>query len=348
MAAYIIGTGAISPQQTFEVEELGKAKSYEGNRLTCIEPNYSSWLDVKQLRRMSRVMKVGAAAAKLALKNAGIEVPDAVITGTGLGCLDDTGIFLEKLIEYKEETLNPTPFIQSTHNTIGSHIAFLLQCLSYNQTYSHGAFSFENALLDGLLHLEENSNQKILVGAADEITNNSHTLIERFGILKRASSNSLRIFESNSKGTLNGEGSAWFVLSGEPDSSKIKVEGVATTFNHNDISDEATTFLNSLNISSHDIDFILLGKSGDLKLDMQIDLFSQSMFPDKATGVYKHLCGEYYTSTSIALWLAHSILKTGKIPEEVSLGNTNLSPNRILIYNRYLQDHHSLILVSKE
>src|SRR5689334_14700557 len=194
--AYIIGTGAVSPQPTWEAEQLTTPKPYEGNRLTSIEPDYSKWLDVKQLRRMSRVMKMGAAAAKLALKNARVEIPDAIITGTGLGCLDDTGNFLDKLVEYKEEALNPTPFIQSTHNTIGSHIAFLLQCQAYNQTYSHGAFSFESALIDGMLQVGESPNQKVLIGAADEITNISHTLTNRFGILKRSSPNSMEIFKS--------------------------------------------------------------------------------------------------------------------------------------------------------
>src|SRR5690349_21305575 len=98
--AYIIGTGAISPQSTWDVGQLLNAKSFEGNRLTCLEPDYSRWIDVKQLRRMSRVMRMGAAAAKLALKNAGLEIPDAIITGTGLGCLDDTGSFLDKMVEY--------------------------------------------------------------------------------------------------------------------------------------------------------------------------------------------------------------------------------------------------------
>lgn len=346
MAAYIIGAGCVSPQHTWDVDQISEFKSYEGNRLTCIEPDYSSWLDVKQLRRMSRVMKMGAAAAKLALKNARVEIPDAIITGTGLGCLDDTGTFLEKLVEYQEETLNPTPFIQSTHNTIGSHIAFLLQCLSYNQTYSHGAFSFESALLDGLLQLSEHTNQNILVGGTDEITNTSHAIMNRFGILKRQSATSFEIFNDKTKGALHGEGSAWFVLSNQSKGIKIKIEAVATFFKPAGIESAIREFLIANRKSK--VDLVLSGKSGDTTSDHDIDSTLNAALPDSPIGVYKHLCGEYHTSTSFALWLVQSILMSGKIPSSVVESKASTAPENILIYNRYLQDHHSLILVSKE
>ena len=61
-----------------------------------------------------------------------------------------------KMVDSNESALNPTPFIQSTHNTIGSQIALLLQCQGYNQTYTQRAFSFENVLLDAILELKEN------------------------------------------------------------------------------------------------------------------------------------------------------------------------------------------------
>jgi 3-oxoacyl-[acyl-carrier-protein] synthase II len=347
-SAYIIGTGIISPQLTWEANELTEMTSFQGTRLTCLEPDYSKWLDIKQLRRMSRVMKMGAAAAKLALQRAGINVPDAIITGTGLGCQDDTGIFLKKMIEFKEEALNPTPFIQSTHNTIGSHIAFLLQCLSYNQTYSHGAFSFESAVLDGLLHLTENNHQKILVGTTDEITNHSHAIIERFGILKRNSHNSLEIFKSQTSGTLHGEGSAWFVLSGQPDTFKIKVEAVETFFNPEKIDFDILKFTDRCGLTTNDIDLVLSGKSGDFKLDNDMDSDISKILPSTVVGVFKHLCGEYFTATSFALWLAYSILKSGKIPSAIVEQQVTQCPKKILIYNRYLESHHTLMLVTRE
>jgi 3-oxoacyl-[acyl-carrier-protein] synthase II len=347
MAVYIHGSGNISPQQTWEVDALSTPVSHQGNRLTCIEPEYATWMEMKQLRRMSRIMKMGAAAALLALKNAGVAKPDAIITGTGWGCLDDTGIFLNRLIQNKEEALNPTPFIQSTHNTIGSHLAFLLQCQGYNQTYSHGAFSFESALLDANLQLGEFPDQTILVGGADEITDVSHAIHQRFGIFKKESINSLTLFPSTGKGTLHGEGAAWFALSGKAGNGKIKIAGVKTAHKpKNPMEDIVAEFLSGYELTCDTIDFLLMGKSGDLKWDEEIDLVS-TIFKTSSTGVYKHLCGEYPVASSFALWLAGSILNSNKIPVTVIEKDCNREIKNVLIYNRYFRDHHSLILLSK-
>jgi 3-oxoacyl-(acyl-carrier-protein) synthase len=344
---YIHGTGNVSPQPAWDVDILSEPVNYSGSRLKCIEPDYTKWVDVKQIRRMSRVMKMGTAAAMLALKNAEVTNPDAIITGTGLGCLDDTGNFLNRISEFKEETLNPTPFIQSTHNTIGSHVAFLLQCQAYNQTYSQGPFSFENALLDSQLMLNENPELKILTGSADEITETSQAIMGRFGIFKN-SANSLDLFKSKSKGTMHGEGSAWFVLSGQKGNAKVSVAGVQSVYKPDNINTKIDEFLSFCGKTANQIDFVLSGKSGDSTLDASVDRVLKSVFPDASTGVYKHLCGEYYTSSSFAVWLAWSILNSGVIPPTVLEKGSNQPPKSILIYNQYFQNHHTLILLNRE
>ena len=119
MKLYLHGSGCISPQQSWGgAGLLSNPISYSSNRLSSVEPDYSQFIDVKTMRRMSRIIKMGVASASMALSQAGIKVPDAIVTGTGYGCLEDTGIFLSKMIENKEQALNPTPFIQSTHDTI--------------------------------------------------------------------------------------------------------------------------------------------------------------------------------------------------------------------------------------
>jgi 3-oxoacyl-[acyl-carrier-protein] synthase II len=112
---YIRSTGNVSPQGSFD-QLLHAPASYSGDKLSCMEPDYSSFIDPKQIRRMSRIIKMGVAAAFDCLKDTGVSVPDAIITGTAYGCLADTDIFLTRLIENNEELLSPTAFIQSTHN----------------------------------------------------------------------------------------------------------------------------------------------------------------------------------------------------------------------------------------
>lgn len=339
--------GNISPQKTWGEESFAQAVGYSGDRLTCIEPDYTQWIDPRQLRRMSRVIKMGVAAGSMALKDAGIASPHGIITGTGYGCLDDTGIFLTKLVENQEQALNPTPFIQSTHNTIGSQIALLLQCQDYNQTYAHDAFSFESALLDAMLQLNEMPDKKILIGGVDEITNISHSVQKRFGIFSQ-SGNSLDFFKSPSNGTLNGEGAAFFVLSGEKsEGDKVGVEA-HTTFYKPD--EESLTrgiqdFLKTSSLKAEDVDLILLGKSGDEKSDDMMNHISSSFFSANTKGYFKHLCGEYPTASSFALWLGASIIKNQAIPESVATKKVDQPLKNILIYNQYFGTHHSLILL---
>ena len=162
---YIRATGNISPQKTFGHQPLVDAVAYRGNRLACIEPDYKDFIDPKQIRRMSRIIRMGVAAAMECLQEAELKVPDAIITGTAYGCLEDTNSFLSKMVEFNEELLTPTSFIQSTHNTIGAQIGLMLQCNHYNNAFVHRGFSFESALLDGMMLLKENDAANVLVGA---------------------------------------------------------------------------------------------------------------------------------------------------------------------------------------
>ena len=348
MKIYIKGMGNISPQQTWGDETLlSQTFDYKGDRLTCHEPAYEQWIDVRSLRRMSRIIKMGVAAGSMALKEAGITNPDGIITGTGYGCLDDTGSFLTKMVINDEQALNPTPFIQSTHNTIGAQLALLLQCQAYNQTYTQGAFSFESSLLDATLQLQENPSQLMLVGGVDEITDISHAIQQRFGKFNSESRSSLDLLKS-SEGTLNGEGASFVVLSGEPgEHDKASLEAMTMFYKH----DEATlrngikTFISEAGMQSHEIDFVLSGACGIREFDSPLNAIVDDIFPDSSKGFFKHLCGEYATASSFALWLAAQILHAHHVPEMVIFHDAGRPVENVLIHNQYFGTYHSLILL---
>ena len=348
MNVYIKGTGNISPQMTWDDSPLlSTPLTYRGEMLSCNEPDYTRYIDLKHLRRMSRVIKMGVAAGTIALREAGIAVPNGIITGTAYGCLDDTGIFLNKMIEKEDQALNPTPFIQSTHNTIGSQIALLLQCQGYNQTYTQRAFSFENALADAMLELAETPSQSLLVGGVDEITSLSHSILRRFGIF-RSEESSLDLFKSATKGTLNGEGAAYFVLSGDKSpSDSVCIEAVKTIYNPvaASLETEILSFFQSLSLASTDVDLVLLGKSGDKNWDANLELISSSYFAASSVGVFKHLCGEYPTASAFALWLSAKMIRENQIPDPVVLRDANRPLNRLLIFNSFFGKQYSLILL---
>jgi len=347
MKVYINGIGAVSPQQIWNGEgHLASPNEYSGNHLSCIEPDYTQYIDPKYLRRMSRILKMGAAASAMALQEAGVKIPDGIITGTGYGCLEDTEIFLRKMIELREQALNPTPFIQSTHNTIGSQIALLLTCQGYNQTYTQEGFSFESALLDAMMALHENPDQILLTGGVDEITDASHKIQERFGVFRKTFPSSLDLFNSAAKGVLHGEGAFYFALSGKRKEAYASIDSITTFYNpsREELVTGIQEFIQSASLSHEDLDLVLMGKCGDARLDQATEEISKQSFGSAPVSLFKHLSGEYPTSSAFALWLAARIIQTQQIPPTVLSGSICPLKN-VLIYNPYFSHYHSLILL---
>ena len=349
---FIRATGNISPQKTFgHPPFLTEPVEFSGNRLTCIEPDYKDIIDVKLIRRMSRIIRMGVAAATECLHEAGVLKPDAIVTGTAYGCLDDTGSFITRMVEFNEELLTPTAFIQSTHNTIGAQIGLMLQCNNYNNAFVHRGFSFESALMDAMMLLKENAAQNVLVGAVDEITTISHTILNRMGLYKQGNVSNLEVFKTKSKGTIAGEGATFFLLANEPSATDYaKLDGLATIYKPGSIKEieqQILSFLQSQSVSLNDIDLIITGRNGDISSDKIFDQLQNSIFKKKDSVDYKNLCGDYPTATGFALWLAANIIKTGSIPPVLNFtGSKENKPKRILIYDHYQNIHHSLLLVS--
>jgi 3-oxoacyl-[acyl-carrier-protein] synthase II len=324
MALYIHGMANISPQATWSSSVLPSGIiAPEADKLEAVEPDHSQFIDAKHIRRMSRIIKMGVSAAAIALTNANVKVPDAIITGTSYGCLDDTGSFLSKMIENTEVALNPTPFIQSTHNTIGSQIALLLQCQGYNQTYSQGATSFESVLLDAVMQGAEEPEKNLLLGGVDEITLLSHTILRRFGKFRD---------------TVNGEGAAFFVVNGKPGQAKVAIQNVTTFYKP-----KIKELKDGLKSFGADFEFVLLGSDGASTLLNEIPGL---LSPGAVVANFKHLSGEYPTVSAFAVWLAASILQSQSIPEALQVTSKPKRMKSILILNQYLDTYFSAISVT--
>ena len=349
---YIRATGNISPQKTFGHQPLVDTPvEYNSNRLACIEPDYKQFIDPKQIRRMSRIIRMGVAAAMECLQEANTKEPDAIVTGTAYGCLEDTNSFLSKMVEFNEELLTPTSFIQSTHNTIGAQIGLMLQCNNYNNAFVHRGFSFESALMDGMMLLKEGDASNVLVGAIDEITNASHTILNRLGLYKQGEISNLDLYKIKTKGTFAGEGASFFLIANEPSSTDYaKLDGLHTFYkpeNNAEIEKQISTFLEKQSVSINDIDLIIIGKNGDASGDEIYESLEKTLFADKEIINYKYLCGEYPTAAAFAMWLAATTIKSSQV---LAALNYKRSPdkkiNKVLVYNHYQGIHHSLSLLS--
>jgi 3-oxoacyl-[acyl-carrier-protein] synthase II len=276
-------------------------------------------LDPRLLRRMSRIVRMGAAAALTCLREAGVTMPDAIVTGTAYGCLEDTGLFLDSMIQRNEEVLQPATFIQSTHNTVGAQIALLLQCTGYNNTFVHRGFSFESALLNAFLLLADKEAETVLVGGIDELTDTSYALLSRFGLFRH---------------TKAGEGAAFFLLTGEPSGDDLaRLDGMATFYKpatDEEVKRELLTFLQERGLEPKDIDWIITGDNGDEEGDRIYREIMGSLFPGKANITFKD--GECPTAASFGLYQAASIVRSGF--------------GRVLLYSHYLGIYHSVYLLS--
>jgi len=134
-----------------------------------------------EARRMGKLMKSSLLSSLEALQQAGIVCPDAVITGTTYGCLENSERLLEEMKTEGEEMLKPTYFMQSTHNTISSNIAIKTHCHGYNVTYTQGNKSLPWAILDAEMLLANGKAKNVLVGWHDESAPFFNRLLEQSG-----------------------------------------------------------------------------------------------------------------------------------------------------------------------
>lgn len=348
--AYINGTGCISPQNSIDSEwffdTINPAK---GDYFDALEPSYKEFIAPNLLRRMGRAIKMGVAAGNIAIQQAGIEKVDAIITGTGLGCFEDSERFLLAILNNDEQFLTPTSFIQSTHNTVGSQIALIMKCHDYNFTYVHRGFSFESTIQDALMLLEEGK-ETILVGGVEEHTPNFVILNRRAHKFQELSSTP--IWKSTTPGIQMSEGTAFFVLNKtKTDKSLASVDGIQTLYkpkSSEEILNKLNSFLKLHNLTLADIDVTLMGFSDDVNFDAKLKEILPSIEKESVAAYYKHLCGEYHTASAFAMWTATKLIEKQKLPKVLSISDKAPAKiKHVLIINQYLGINYSFTLLSQ-
>ncbi|MBN2668290.1 MAG: beta-ketoacyl synthase chain length factor [Bacteroidales bacterium] len=352
MPIYINGLSSITPQNTFENNAfLDQIIDHNQLFLEIQKPEYKNFINPKLLRRMSKIIRMGVTTGMAALKEAGVENPDAIITGTGLGCIEDTEKFLNALLENNEQLLTPTSFILSTHNTVSAQIAVMLGCNNYNYTYVHSAVSFENSLVDAIMHFQEGQMHNILVGGIDEITQENYDTKVYSGIWKKEASSILNLFDYQTQGCIPGESATFAVLSNIENNNSYGQLIDVHTFFEGDLSiveTELETFLKIQNIALKDIDVLLAGINGDAHYDQMYYDLHESKLSHTALVSFKNVCGENDSSSAFAFWVAAKIAKHQNIPEFISIKDSNKTSFRYILiyhYNFIHRNNHAFSLI---
>ena len=350
---FINGVGIITPQKTFDREVfLSEISQYDRNVLTCVAPDFKAYINPIQMRRLSRMLRIGLSAATICLRNSKITMPDGIITATGYGFLDETAKFLKELLEQGEKQLTPTYFMQGTSNALAGLVALTIKCMGYNNTYASKGVGFENALTDTMMQLNENASLNFLIGAYDEAAEIQYNASIRASHFKTEFINNLSLFDTNTKGSIQGEGSAFFMLSGKSSASTLCIMSdmdVVYKPDGRELQDALDNFLATNSLDAEHIDVIINGVSGDVEHDAVTNTLIRSRFENTAQTRFKHLCGEYTTATSFALWLGTSILSRQQVPDIVKVQHWN-QPDKlrtILIVNQYMSKSFTFILLKE-
>lgn len=348
---YINSASCISVQDTLN-ENILQNLTLENSAkiIKAIEPNYKEFIPPAMIRRMSKTVKMSSVASHYALKEAGIEKPDAIIVGTGMGCSQDSEKFLKNVIDNHEEFLTPTFFIQSTHNTVAGQIALGLQCHAYNFTYVNTSSSLEFSLLDAQLQIKDGEAENVLVGSTDEQTDRTMELYCLNNTIKKESDLPVDYLNSMTKGVIWGEGASFFVVGKdktETTYAKLTDIRISNRLELHETLDFIREFLTKNNLSATNIDAVILGFSGDADSDVYYTK-AMDLFPDSALLYYKHLSGEFNTASGFSTFTACHILKEQKIPEVMRINSERKEEvKNILLYNHLAGSDHSLVLLER-
>ncbi|MGM9749349.1 MAG: hypothetical protein ACI3ZN_11165 [Candidatus Cryptobacteroides sp.] len=337
MMVYINSFAQISNQKPLEMDFFKNPVPCDSLVCKVEEADYKQFLAPMAARRMGPILKRAVAVTDTALKLASLEKPDAIVCGTGLGCIDNTEKFLKAMIENDEMCLQPTFFINSTHNTIASQIASYLKCNGYNSTYSHLGISFENALLDILMQMELGEIGTAVAGAFDE---KSQMFLDLF------------IKVGYSFAPL-GECAVSVVLGKErSDASKCRLDDVdiIRSSSGGRVCDRLRSFLKKNGLEPSGINCIVTGRNGDKRFDgaydaLINDVFGQDMFQCH----YKHIFGESFTASAYGLVTAAEMLAEGVVPQPYIYGGCEKFDDleTILLINSFKSLDWSFVLLRK-
>jgi 3-oxoacyl-(acyl-carrier-protein) synthase len=353
MSVYIQSANQISAQKPLSDEWFDHPVYYDGKRAPTIDPDFTGHFSSLAARRMCVLLKRAVMLSRLTLKEALTDdMPDAIISGTGLGCIENTEKFLHSIMENGEKFLQPTYFMQSTHNILSSSVAIDLKCHGYNNTFVHRGASFENALLDAFVQFEQKRIRTALVGGYDELTDDYYKFFERIGIWNfvRGSSPEKRCFA--------GEAAVSMLLGTDKNEHTIgEISDVELMFcpTQEQLGEALDATLVKAGCGLSDVDAVLTGLNTHEENDKVYRDVIARFLGDCPVLQYKHLFGESFSSSALGVYVATTCLRKGRIPSFLLADiNRETAANaagingvkRILVYNHYRNKSHSFILLS--
>lgn len=296
---FINSLAQVSCQKPLSEEWFDSPCLYTEKYVRAQEPDTKGLIVPSEARRMSKILKRTVSTAITALNNSVVKQPDAIITGTGMGCIENSEKFLIDLSRFGENCLKPTLFMQSTHNTISSLIAIILKCHGYNNTYSHKGISFESALLDAWIQIQSGMIRNALIGSHDEVTPFMDLVLER----------------THPEYSFVSEASVSAILTNSASSHNI-CEVVEVRLFHKPSLKELAVMLNS----QYD-NVLLLGVNGNIRNDQPYQELLEELSYTPYLLQYKNVFGDNFSASALGFYVGAKILEKQMIPLFLSWRN---------------------------
>ena len=302
---YIQAAEQISIQTPLSEEWMEQPIVYHEPFVKAVNPAFREYIAPNEARRMGNIMKRAIVTSLKVLKETGINHPDAIITGTSIGSLNYTEKFLDDLVENGEESLSPTYFMQTTHNTVSSTISIFTATHSYNTTYSHGGISFELALKDAWMQLNLGQISNALVGGHDEMVESYYELLRKTGYV-------------GVEGMVPcGECAMSMMLNTKASTDNLCELAGVSIFRMKSVQNirkQLEALVEKANIKVETIQMVMTGVNGNPENDRLYQPVLDELFPQAEHLQYKQLFGENYTVSALGLYAAAHLMKKQGMP----------------------------------
>ena len=302
---YIQAAEQISIQTPLSEEWMEQPIVYHEPFVKAVNPAFREYIAPNEARRMGNIMKRAIVTSLKVLKETGINHPDAIITGTSIGSLNYTEKFLDDLVENGEESLSPTYFMQTTHNTVSSTISIFTATHSYNTTYSHGGISFELALKDAWMQLNLGQISNALVGGHDEMVESYYELLRKTGYV-------------GVEGMVPcGECAMSMMLNKQVSPDNLCELAGVSIFRMKSVQNirkQLEALVEKANIKVATIQMVMTGVNGNPENDRLYQPVLDELFPQAEHLQYKQLFGENYTVSALGLYAAAHLMKKQGTP----------------------------------
>ena len=325
----ILSAKQISIQNPLSEEWMDSPLDYSDEFVRAIDPDFKQFISAGDARRLGKLLKRALATSLSALQEGGVTNPDAIITGTGFGSVENTELFLDAMVREGEQMLKPTQFMQSTHNTASSLIGINTHSHGYNSTYSQKGFSFDSALYDAWLQFRLGKIGTALVGSHDEMSPVFSTFMRKAGHVK--------------EGEICSEAAVSVLLSDKADAPALCTLDGLKLIDRPD-TDELKDAIRSI-AGGNKPSAVMTGMSGNNENDSWYG-FLNEMLPDIPKLRYKHLFGVNFSSSAIGFYTVVCCLRKGLIPACLTMDGVPLKTDGgILMVNIDEGRHYSISLM---